>query len=425
MSFENLEQIGDTYYASMHVPPDVREALGKRRLRKSLRTKDKRTAIHRARLIIDGWWQEIHQARKALKSLPDKLTQDALAWREELKARGLLRLENDPEILETLLTDEAERLEESRGTEAAATFYGIATGKITPIKPLIEQWQSYAAKSVKPKTLSMYVADVTRMAQKLDNLEDLSKSKVRGWLWGLAEESPEGMAEATQRRILNGISNFWRWAHAQGLMPEDSTNPTIGIELHKGAKTVHRIPFTPEQITAIWSKAKAKKDQVLADLIYLGAYTGGRIEELCSVTCADVSPAWDFFTVRDAKTEAGNRDVPIHRDLLETIQRLHRDSKDGFLIPSTARNNHGKRSDPLGKRFGRLKEEMGHGPELVFHSIRKTVATMLENAGVAEGVAADILGHEKTTITYGLYSGGTSMENKAKAIENLKYHWEG
>jgi integrase len=79
----------------------------------------------------------------------------------------------------------------------------------------------------------------------------------------------------------------------------------------------------------------------------------------------------------------------------------------------------------MGKRFGRLKEDMGHGPELVFHSIRKTVATMLENAGVAEGVAADILGHEKTTITYGLYSGGTSMENKAKAIENLRYRWEG
>ena len=30
----------------------------------------------------------------------------------------------------------------------------------------------------------------------------------------------------------------------------------------------------------------------------------------------------------------------------------------------------------------------------VFHSVGKTVATMLENAGVAENVAAEVIGHE-------------------------------
>lgn len=42
----------------------------------------------------------------------------------------------------------------------------------------------------------------------------------------------------------------------------------------------------------------------------------------------------------------------------------------------------------------------------MFHSIRKTVITMLENAGVSENVAADIVGHEKPRIAYGPYSGG-------------------
>lgn len=40
---------------------------------------------------------------------------------------------------------------------------------------------------------------------------------------------------------------------------------------------------------------------------------------------------------------------------------------------------------------------------------------------MAEGVAADILGYEKQTMTYGLYSGGTPLANKAKAIECLAY----
>lgn len=57
----------------------------------------------------------------------------------------------------------------------------------------------------------------------------------------------------------------------------------------------------------------------------------------------------------------------------------------------------------------------------MFHSIRKTVSTLLENAGVPEGAAADIIGHEKKTMTYGLYSGGSSLAVKAEAIEKLEY----
>ena len=46
---------------------------------------------------------------------------------------------------------------------------------------------------------------------------------------------------------------------------------------------------------------------------------------------------------------------------------------------------------------------------------------MLEQAGVPEGVAADIVGHKKQTMTYGVYGGGSSMEQKQEAIEKLVY----
>jgi integrase len=74
-----------------------------------------------------------------------------------------------------------------------------------------------------------------------------------------------------------------------------------------------------------------------------------------------------------------------------------------------------------GKRFGHLKTALRFTEEHVFHSIRRTVATQLENAGVAEGVAADIIGHKKATMTYGLYSGGASLKVKRAAIEKLAY----
>ncbi|HEY8706615.1 MAG TPA: hypothetical protein VIM34_01310 [Burkholderiaceae bacterium] len=46
---------------------------------------------------------------------------------------------------------------------------------------------------------------------------------------------------------------------------------------------------------------------------------------------------------------------------------------------------------------------------------------MLEQAGVAEGTAAGILGHEKKTLSYGLYSSGTSQMQKLEAISKVGY----
>ena len=57
----------------------------------------------------------------------------------------------------------------------------------------------------------------------------------------------------------------------------------------------------------------------------------------------------------------------------------------------------------------------------MFHSVRKTVVTILENASVPENIVADIVGHEKPRITYGLYSGGTSLAVKAEALAKLAY----
>ena len=57
----------------------------------------------------------------------------------------------------------------------------------------------------------------------------------------------------------------------------------------------------------------------------------------------------------------------------------------------------------------------------MFHSLRKTVVTILENAGVPENVVVDIVGHEKTTMTYGLYSGGVLLAVKREVLTKLAY----
>jgi integrase len=92
-----------------------------------------------------------------------------------------------------------------------------------------------------------------------------------------------------------------------------------------------------------------------------------------------------------------------------------------YLLFDLTANQYGKRSVQVGKRFSRVKTTLGFDGHHDFHSIRKTVSTQLERAGVSEGISADILGHEKQTMTYGLYSGGSSLEQKAAAVGLIDY----
>ena len=59
-------------------------------------------------------------------------------------------------------------------------------------------------------------------------------------------------------------------------------------------------------------------------------YTGCRINELCSLELADVTD--DRISLPGSKTDAGERDIPIHRDIQQVIERLKQTSTDGFLF---------------------------------------------------------------------------------------------
>jgi integrase len=99
------------------------------------------------------------------------------------------------------------------------------------------------------------------------------------------------------------------------------------------------------------------------------------------------------------------------------LDRLLRERKDEYLFPSTAQNQYAERSVPISKAFSRLKTRLSFDARYNFHSIRKTAATLFERAECPEGIAADILGHEKPTMTFGTYSGGSAMKQKQAWME--------
>jgi integrase len=167
-------------------------------------------------------------------------------------------------------------------------------------------------------------------------------------------------------------------------------------------------------------------DVPLAAAIQIAAFSGARIEGVAQLTVSavrtDPETGVRFMRMAD-KTAAGDRFVPVHPKISAVLDRLIKGAGgDGYLIHSTARNKYGERSQPIGKRFGRLKTNLGFDTRLVFHSIRKTVAHMLETAECPERVAKDIVGHVKKDMTFGMYSGETRIDQRARwLIKAIRY----
>jgi integrase len=361
---------------------------------------------------LTQWRAEIRKARG--QDYNPKVS-EAQQWR-----KSLLAAKDDEalEVAEGLLQDHAEALAKTVGIDAASQFYTEAMGLTTPLQPLYAEWVKQLA--LAPKTMDQMGRDVAKLVEHFTTLQRLTPKGVKAWTDVLVAE---GATHASLKRILGSGRSFWKYLQSTSIIEHDAIDPFAGMIRLTANKVqrnrTERKEFTAAEVSSLYAAAVGKGDSTLADLIALGAHTGARIEELCSLTVGTSEAG--VFTIIDAKTAAGNRQVPVHTALEPLLTRLRAASTDGFLIPSGAAGKYGVRSDPLSKRFGRLKASMKFGPDLVFHSIRKTVATMLEQAAVPEGVAADILGHEKATMSYGLYSGGSSMAQKLDAITKVVY----
>jgi integrase len=414
----HLEKRANLYYAVLTVPPDVREAIGKLRFVKSTQTDVKEQAGLRAAMLVAGWKAEIAKARGLL---PDP---KATFWenmrREFITAQQAEADDDGAQVSAVLDAIEAEA-GKLTDREEASRLFRVATGDLPtpiPLAPLVDAWKG--SLTLAQKTIDQQHRDVMRMADHFKSLDALQPQKVKAWTDTLIAE---GATAATLERMTNGCRSLWRYLQDSGTLPVDAADPFAGSFrlATKRAKrnTVTRQAFTPKELSRVYRAAADGGDEDLAHLIALGAYTGARIEELCSLTLENCSRG--VFTVTDAKTHAGIRQIPIHPALVPLVTSMKKASTDGYLVPSSSADQYAVRSGPLSKRFGRLKEALGFTSGYVFHSIRKTVTTQFEQAGVTEGIAADILGHDKKTMSYGLYSSGSSHKQKLEAVSKVTY----
>lgn len=399
-----------TYFAYLDVPKDVRSKLGRRIFRETLQTDSRSVANRRAAPKIANWKARIARARE------EPNHNDARYWREALrraaddKERAVIMEQIDMVAWDIGAINVENIGDTPSSAPEASRFYFEATGERVPTTEHLDEW--IASLQVKAKTAGMRRVTVMQLAEKFPMLEDISRREIRRWVTELMSE----LKPATVQRMMTDCRTYWAYLATIEAVPEDSAPfDRLGLKVSRASWQ----PFEPGDLVRLLNEASACEDTKLADLIRLAMYTGARREELCALPVANVKG--DRFTIAAAKTPAGVREVPIHRELAQTMARLVKESTDGYVISGLKPNKNGDRGDVLGKRFTRLKRDMGFDDRHVFHSIRATVITMLERAGVPEGTVQDIVGHERSTLTGSTYSGKSTVEMRRDALNKLAY----
>ena len=67
------------------------------------------------------------------------------------------------------------------------------------------------------------------------------------------------------------------------------------------------------------------------------------------------------------------------------------------------------------------KKQAGLPETVVFHSLRNTFATRMENLGVPKNHISQLMGHEDGNMALDVYSGGLAIEPLRESITKLTY----
>lgn len=422
-----LELRFKTYYAIYFVPKRLQDLVGKTKYTKTTRTSDLKVARDRAAAFVLQWKNEVAQLQYQTH---DPLIASALDLSRQLKQTKDSSLRQT--IRENVEEEHYKYSEIAHENPFQDNFESIALGRTAVFDNLIPRWIEFERnRGLANKTVDQMSRDILLLTTHLNTAANLIPSTIRAWITKCNEDL--NLTPSTVNRVFGCCRNFFNYLKEIGEIPHETISPFILPNEFKITKKAHGnsknktksyIPFTVKEVEQLYKHSLLNEDFILSQLIYTAAYTGARIEEICSLKITDINMEDEYFDITDAKTPAGIRQVPIHSALMPLFENLISQSQDGYLLSGLSMNKYDDRSNAIGKRFGRMKINLGFPTLKVFHSIRKTVITKFENSYINENIAADIVGHDKPNMTYGIYSGGATYDVKKDALENLKYNFD-
>jgi integrase len=433
------------YYYRRIVPNDLKATLGKAEVRRSLKTKDPKTAARRFTEVAREVEQEWADARRGFPSFqhphPQDLLEDALAMEGILDERAAPSLANgDDEEWEPSPTALRAAIRSRTGASVALEV-AEATPDVTSAPPdvsltgILEGWWMEAATGRKPSTHESYrntlaglVAFLGHDSAKLVTPEDIVRFKDHR----LSSINPRTgkpiSAKTVKDSDLAGLKTLFGWAVSNRKL---TANPASGITIKLGKpQKLRGKGLTEDEAKAILQAAlkvtgDGRTDVARRWVPWLAAYTGARVGELAQLRKQDVTRDGEHWTIR-LTPEAGTiktneaRTVVLHTHLVELgFPAFVEAAQAGhlFLKPS-------KSGDVLGplqglkNRLAEFSRSIVKDPNVApMHGFRHRFKTIGMEAGVSTRILDAIQGHAARTA--GDSYGDVTVTTMAQAMERV------
>lgn len=236
----------------------------------------------------------------------------------------------------------------------------------------------------------------------ITEVTQLSLELVREWVW---HQSRHGASAPSLRRRLSALRGLTRFAHREGLLPQD-----VGARVSL-PKTPRRLPrvLSAAQVTDVVDVASARaeandavsvRDLAILELLYSSAI---RVGELCGANLSQVDRVEKTLRV----VGKGNRErvVPIGNPALHALTRYLDTARPELAGPHSGDalflGAKGRRIDPrivYGLVRSVIEAYPGHGPRGP-HTLRHTAATHLLDHGADLRTVQELLGHRSLATT--------------------------
>ena len=301
----------------------------------------------------------------------------------------------------------------------AAKYGGILyESEDTPLGDYLKQWlDSPRMRSRKESTLSQYRGVLERHILP-DRIAAIKLGKLRAHdIQRFYDSKAKEVGAATINQFHHILHGALQSAYKKELI---LTNPASRTE-HEKPKPAKMKPLDGEQARAFLSVAKGDR---LEALFYLAIYGGFRIGEILALRWRDVDMEQGVVRIEHTLTRKGKltppksgkgREVHLAVPALEALkahkarqnaERLHAGNvwvDTGHVFTSATAPGEHLREITVSRTYKRLLKEASL-PDIRFHDLRHTCATLLFSQGANPKVVQEMLGHASVAITMDRYT---------------------
>jgi len=232
-----LIQRGNTWYARMGIPKDVRHKLGhKREYIQSLRTPDRKVALIQSKPLIAIWKDSIHIAR----GNPSVIQKTALMMRHEADADPKVNPDTGMSDADYAAEDIADGLDGIEQEE----FYDYYTGrKGTPFNHFASEF--ITATYTNAKTAGDAQRSIALFTAYCPTLKSVSAHAVMKWI------DAETRSQSSVSKTKTFLSKYWKYLQQRDYVDRD-LKPFTDIELPKTLKPRQpREAYTDDEVALI------------------------------------------------------------------------------------------------------------------------------------------------------------------------------